>query len=159
MGKSERFEELKGRRYMHEEITHGMLDTAVKPHKLPMCPHRASTHAAGCSAAGLVARAMRASVGWVETKISHEARRVGRDPPKRVDTSARRVGRDPPQILTTGRKHMNADRFKKWQHFTIAESLPGHEWGTGGTGLGDFTGNGVLDVAVSRRETETAYWF
>jgi len=54
---------------------------------------------------------------------------------------------------------MNTDRFKKWQHFTIAESLPGHEWGTGGTGLGDFTGNGVLDVAVSRRETETAYWF
>ena len=54
---------------------------------------------------------------------------------------------------------MDTSRFKKWKHFTITESLPGSAWGTGGTGLGDFTGNGIMDVAVSRRETRTAYWF
>ena len=54
---------------------------------------------------------------------------------------------------------MDTSKFKKWKHFSIAESLPGRAWGTGGIGLGDFTGNGSLDVAVSRRETLTAYWF
>ena len=54
---------------------------------------------------------------------------------------------------------MNTSRFKKWTHFSITDSLPGQAWGTGGIGLGDFTGNGKPDVAVSRRETLTAYWF
>ena len=54
---------------------------------------------------------------------------------------------------------MDLSRFRKWKHFTICESLAGNGWGTGGTGLADFTGNGTLDVAVSRRETQTAYWF
>ncbi len=54
---------------------------------------------------------------------------------------------------------MNKSRFKKWTHFSITDSLPGQAWGTGGIGLGDFTGNGRLDVAVSRREPLTAYWF
>ena len=54
---------------------------------------------------------------------------------------------------------MSKSRFTKWTHFSIADSLPGHAWGTGGIGLGDFTGNARLDVAVSRRETLTAYWF
>jgi len=51
------------------------------------------------------------------------------------------------------------DRFKQWRHHIICESLPGNAWGTGGIGLADFTGNGILDVAVSRRQTKTAYWF
>jgi hypothetical protein len=51
------------------------------------------------------------------------------------------------------------EKLTKWKHFTIAESLPGHAWGTGGIGLGDLNGNGNLEVAVSRRETQTAYWF
>jgi hypothetical protein len=49
--------------------------------------------------------------------------------------------------------------LKQWRHITICESLPGNAWGTGGIGLGDFTGNGMLDVAVSRRQPLTAYWF
>lgn len=51
------------------------------------------------------------------------------------------------------------EKFKKWTHFTIDEALPGSAWGTGGIGLADFDGDGVLEVAVSRRETQTAYRF
>jgi FG-GAP-like repeat len=47
----------------------------------------------------------------------------------------------------------------KWTHFSIADSLPGSGWGTGGTALADFDGDGDLDAALSRRETLTAYWF
>ena len=54
---------------------------------------------------------------------------------------------------------MDISRFKQWAHFEITDALPGSEWGTGGIGLGDFTGRGALGVAVSRRETQTAYWF
>lgn len=54
---------------------------------------------------------------------------------------------------------MDISAYKKWTHFTIAESLPGGGYGTGGIGLGDFTGSGSLDVAVSRRSPQTAYWF
>ena len=49
--------------------------------------------------------------------------------------------------------------FMKWKHFTITPSLPGSSWGTGGIGVADFNGDGSPDVAVSRRETKTAYWF
>jgi hypothetical protein len=49
--------------------------------------------------------------------------------------------------------------FMKWKHFTITPSLPGSSWGTGGIGVADFNGDGNPDVAVSRRETKTAYWF
>ncbi len=49
--------------------------------------------------------------------------------------------------------------FMKWKHFTITPSLPGSAWGTGGIGVADFNGDGKPDVAVSRRETQTAYWF
>lgn len=47
----------------------------------------------------------------------------------------------------------------KWTHISIDARMPGKAWGTGGIGLGDFDGDGDLDVIVSRRETQTAYWY
>ena len=46
-----------------------------------------------------------------------------------------------------------------WTHFSIDAHLPGNEWGTGSTAPGDFDGDGDLDVALSRRESLTAYWY
>ena len=54
---------------------------------------------------------------------------------------------------------MSNGKFTKWTHFTIEHALPGSAWGTGGTGLADLNGDGMLEYAVSRRETKTAYWF
>lgn len=52
----------------------------------------------------------------------------------------------------------NAD-LTKWTHFSISDSLPGTGWGTGGTPMADFDGDGDLDISLSRRETDTVYWF
>ncbi|MCG6927484.1 MAG: VCBS repeat-containing protein, partial [Acidobacteria bacterium] len=43
-------------------------------------------------------------------------------------------------------------------HFEIGV-LPGTEWGTAGPAVGDFDGDGDPDVAISRRETATLYWY
>lgn len=58
-----------------------------------------------------------------------------------------------------GEKLMDLEKFKNWKHFSVIDSLPGSAWGTGGTGVADFDGDGNLELAVSRREPKTAYWF
>ncbi|HBL76413.1 MAG: hypothetical protein A2W90_14210 [Bacteroidetes bacterium GWF2_42_66] len=60
---------------------------------------------------------------------------------------------------TMGYAYAQKDRKPKWTHFYIAEVLPGSEWGTGGPALGDFDHDGDLDAAVSRRNTQQAYWY
>jgi len=65
-------------------------------------------------------------------------------------------------VFGLGLAHASAEdvsRFSKWQHFVIAESLPGSAWGTGGIAVADFDGDGDLEVALSRREPQTAYCF
>lgn len=54
---------------------------------------------------------------------------------------------------------MDLTRFTRWTHFVVAEALPGAAWGTGGIGMADFDGDGMPEVVLSRRETETAYRF
>ena len=46
-----------------------------------------------------------------------------------------------------------------WKHFSIDAILPGSSWGTGGTALADFNKDGKPDVAISRRNTKSAYWY
>lgn len=46
-----------------------------------------------------------------------------------------------------------------WRHYPIDAVLPGSSWGTGGTALADFDGDGDLDVAISRRNTQSAFWY
>lgn len=47
----------------------------------------------------------------------------------------------------------------KWTHFSIDPILPGSSWGTGGPVLADYDQDGDLDVAISRKNTASAYWY
>ena len=47
----------------------------------------------------------------------------------------------------------------EWTHFYIDNVLPGSSWGTGGPALADYDKDGDLDVAISRRVTQSAYWY
>ncbi len=49
--------------------------------------------------------------------------------------------------------------YPKWTHFSIDPILPGSSWGTGGPVLADYDKDGDLDVAISRRNTASAYWY
>lgn len=37
-------------------------------------------------------------------------------------------------------------RWRHWTHFTIAAELLGRQWGTGGAAVGDFDGDGDVDL-------------
>ncbi len=49
--------------------------------------------------------------------------------------------------------------YPNWTHFYIDSVLPGDSWGTGGTALTDFDRDGDLDVAISRRNVKSAFWY
>ncbi len=50
-------------------------------------------------------------------------------------------------------------KYPAWKHYSIDPILPGSSWGTGGPALADFDKDGDLDVAISRRNTKSAYWY
>jgi len=52
-----------------------------------------------------------------------------------------------------------SDSYPSWTHYSIDPILPGSSWGTGGPALADFDGDKDLDVAISRRNTKSAYWY
>ena len=57
----------------------------------------------------------------------------------------------------------NGQREMHWTHFSIDSHLPPVDsvggYGTGSIGLADFDMDGDLDIALSRRQTQTAYWY
>jgi hypothetical protein len=54
---------------------------------------------------------------------------------------------------------MDFEKYKRWKHFIIDGNLPGKAWGTGGNCLADLNNDGTLNVIISRREPQTAYWY
>jgi hypothetical protein len=62
-------------------------------------------------------------------------------------------------ILSTCSDRSEKKDLTAWTHFTIDESLPGEGWGTGGPTLADYDGDGDLDLALSRRSVQGAYWY
>ena len=51
------------------------------------------------------------------------------------------------------------NKIISWTHFYVDESTPGKDWGMGGPAVADFDNDGDMDVAISRRTTEEAYWY
>ena len=58
-----------GRRFLDRNIIKDMLEFGVKPSKLPLCWQEATTHAAGCSAAALLARGMKSNLNYLRNQI------------------------------------------------------------------------------------------
>ena len=49
--------------------------------------------------------------------------------------------------------------YPGWTHFYIDPLLPGSNWGTGGIVFTDLDADGDLDVAISRRDVTSAFWY
>ena len=62
-------------------------------------------------------------------------------------------------IQITGSIDAQEIMIPEWTHFYIDSVLPGDSWGTGGIAFTDFDGDGDLEVAISRRNTKSAYWY
>ena len=54
---------------------------------------------------------------------------------------------------------LDKSNMTSWTHFSIDDNLPGEKWGTGGPTLADYDGDGDLDLALSRRSVQSAYWY